>query len=157
MKIYKPRRTRLNKILAVNDWTVKVYTITTQKQFNSEITLDGAIRKLPEWLEKAQNQGFEIYKVAFLIVHEGLDGVWNLISWWTEGEILQSLTFFAAFDSPREFQAVLKEGFMACVWEMEVILFERDMWIEHVLKKADKPDFETYLHKSLNNYSQFLE
>jgi hypothetical protein len=157
MKIYKPREIKLNQLLTINSWKIKVYTITNRTQFESAITLQSAVAKLPEWLEKSQLIGFGTYETAFLIVHEGIDGVWTLINWWTDGEILQGMTFYTNFDCPTEFQKLPKEGFMACVWEMEVILFERGMWIEHILKKAKKPDFETYFHKSLNNDNGLLD
>lgn len=42
---------------------------------------------------------------------------------------------------------------MACVWEIAVLSFERAMWIEHILKQADQPDFagycQQYLHKEV--------
>ncbi len=151
MKIYKSRKIELSRFLTVNDWKIKVYTITNRSQFESIATLQSAIAMLPEWLEKAQTLGFDTYAAAFLIVHEGIDGVWSLVNWWMGGEILQSITFYTNFATPSRFETVLKEGFMACVWEMEVILFERAMWIEHVLKQAAQPDFEKYLQQSLRN------
>lgn len=137
-------------LLTADDWKIKVYTITNRTRFESLPTLQSAVAKLPEWLEKFQTHSFENYGTAFLIVHEGIDGVWSLINCWVGGEILQSMTFYTSFEAPTEFQTFPKEGFMACVWEMEVILFERAMWIEHILKKAEKPDFETYFQKSLS-------
>lgn len=151
MQMYKPRNTEFKRLLTINNWTVKVYTITNRSRFESAVTLQSALAKLPEWLEKSKTLGFETYGIAFLIVHEGTDGVWTLINWWTGGEILQSLTYYTDFDIPTEFQTRLQEGFMACVWELAVITFERAMWIEHILKKAHQPDFNTYFEKTLSN------
>jgi hypothetical protein len=151
MEIYKPRKINSNGLLALDDWKIKVYTITNRVRFESAITLQSAVARLPEWLEKSRKLGFETHGAAFLIVHEGIDGVWSLINWWIGGEMLQSMTFYTNFNSPTEFQARPQEGFLRCVWEMEVILFERAMWIKHILKKAGKPDFETYFHQSLSN------
>ncbi|HMW01406.1 MAG TPA: hypothetical protein PKE58_14810 [Acidobacteriota bacterium] len=150
MKMYRPRKIQLNRRLAINNWNVKVYTITHQSRFESAVTLQSAIARLPGWLEKSRATGFETHGVAFLIVHEGLDGVWTLINWWMCDELLQSLTFFTSYKTPTEFQPFPQEGFAACVWELEVIVFERSMWIEHILKKADTPSFDQYLQASLN-------
>ncbi|HNG94709.1 MAG TPA: hypothetical protein PLB32_18045 [Acidobacteriota bacterium] len=150
MKMYRPRKIQLNRRLAINNWNVKVYTITHQSRFESVVTLQSAIARLPGWLEKSRATGFETHGVAFLIVHEGLDGVWTLINWWMCDELLQSLTFFTSYKTPTEFQPFPQEGFAACVWELEVIVFERSMWIEHILKKADTPSFDQYLQASLN-------
>ncbi len=149
MRVFKQRKTKLHQLLSIDGWTVKIYTITIRPQFASSTTLRAAIAKLPEWLEKSRQLGLETYGTAFLIVHEGTDGVWTLVNWWTGGEILQSLTFHTDFNAPTEFQPFRGEGFVACVWEMAVIVFERAMWIEHILKKARQPDFETYFAQTL--------
>lgn len=151
MEIYKPRNIEFKRLLTISNWTIKVYTITSRTRFESAVTLQSAVAKLPEWLEKSKALGFETYETAFLIVHEGTDGVWSLVNWWIGGEMLQSMTFYTDFDTPTEFQMLPEEGFMACVWEMAVIAFERAMWIEHILKKACQPDFNTYFEKTLSH------
>jgi hypothetical protein len=90
------------------------------------------------------------YNAAFLIVHEAGDGIWSLINWWIGGEMLQSTTFHTSFEQPDEFQLLPEEGFMACVWEIPIIAFERAMWVEHTLKKANPPDFKAYLEQYLS-------
>jgi hypothetical protein len=150
MQAYKPRRVEFNRMVSIEGWNVKVYQITYRLQFESRGVLDKAILRLPEWLEKSKTLGFETYRTAFLIVHEGRDGVWTLLNWWTGGEMLQSITFYTDYREPKEFQMLPKEGFMACVWELAVTSFEREMWIKHILKKAGNPDFNAYLEAHLN-------
>jgi hypothetical protein len=85
----------------------------------------------------------------FKIGHSIYDHV--SINWWIGGEMLQSLTFYTGFETPTEFQICPREGFMACVWEMEIIIFERAMWVEHILKNAEAPDYETYFGETMSN------
>lgn len=151
MEPYKPRRVEYNRTVTIDGWNVKVYQITCRLRFESEGVLNEAILKLPEWLEKSKALGFETYRTAFLIVHEGRDGVWTLLNWWAGCEMLQSITFYTDYGKPKEFQMLPKEGFMACVWEMAVIFFEREMWIEHILKRAGNPDFNAYFEAHLND------
>jgi hypothetical protein len=147
---YKPRKVEFNQLLTLDGWQVKVYTITHRAAFASDTILTNAVASLPQWLEQSTALGLPTYNTAFLIVHEGRDGVWSLISWWIGGEMLQSLTYFTRFDQPHEFVRLPQEGFMACVWEMAVMSFERAMWIEYVLKKAEEPDFTSYWQKYLS-------
>lgn len=149
-KIYQPRKIEMRRVAPVKDWNIKVYTITFQEKFNSKTVLDNAIFKLPKWLEKAKLLGLETYKIAFLIVHEGRDGVWSLFNWWIGENMLQSVTFYTSFDDAEQFEETPKEGGMACIWELEVIDFERKMWIEHILKKTEKPDFARYLEQKIS-------
>ena len=147
---YKPRNVEFRQLLTSNDWTIKLYTITHRASFGAETFLANALAQLPTWLEKSKALKFPTYNIAFLIVHEGRDGVWTLINWWIGGEMLQATTFYTSFEKPGEFLLLPTEGFMACVWELAVISFERAMWVEYILKKAEKPDFTGYLQKYLS-------
>lgn len=149
-KIYQPRKVEIRGLVKINDWNIKIYTITFRDNFESETVLDNAIGKLSEWLKKSKILGLETYQIAFLIVHGGRDGVWTLLNWWIGENMLQSVTFYTSFDDATQFEETPQTGGMACVWELEVIDFERKMWIEYILKKSDKPDFTGYLYKHLN-------
>lgn len=141
---YKPRKVEFEQLLEMGDWKVKVYTITNRDVFKSRNVLEKALAYLPKWLARSKKLGFPTYRAAFFIVHEGRDGVWSLINWWIGGEMLQSLTFYTTDDNSNKFRTMPKEGGMACVWEMAVISYERAMWVEYVLRRADNPDFEGY-------------
>lgn len=150
---YKPRKIEFCQIVNVNSWQVKIYTFTFRKQFQANEVLENALSKLSEWLELSKTLDFETYKIAFLMVHEGRDGVWVILNWWTGENMLRSVTFSASKAMPAEFVLTPKEGGMVCVWELEVVDFERKMWIEHILKKAETPDFARYLNETLSgNY-----
>jgi hypothetical protein len=150
MRLYQTRKVEFNRVVTVGVWSVKVYQITHRLKFESEGILDHAVLNLPAWLERSNTLGFETHRTAFLIVHEGRDGVWTLLNWWLGGEMLQSITFHTHHDRPGVFRMLPQEGFMACVWEMAVTAFEREMWIEHILKKAGNPDFAAYLAAHLD-------
>ena len=150
MKVYKPRKIEFCRIVTANSWNVKVYSITHKKIFKSIKVLNNAVLRLSYWVEKSKLLGMETHNTAFLIVHEGHDGIWTLLNWWVGENMLQSVTFFTSLDDPDEFEETPKEGGMACVWELEVIEFERKTWIDYILKKANKPDFAGYLNQRLN-------
>lgn len=150
MNNYRPRKIEFRSIARVNDWQVKIYTITFKTEFDSNSVLHYAISNLPKWLEKAKHPEFETHQNAFLIVHEGRDGVWTLLNWWIGENMLQTLTFRTGFDDLESFEETPETGGMACVWELEIINFERKMWIEYVLKKVENPDFTGYLNQKLN-------
>lgn len=133
----------------VEDWKIKTYTITHRRHFESKEILDNALASLPEWLKRSSDFLFPNYKSAFLIVHEGRDGVWSLIHWWIGGEMLQGQTFFTPYTRANRFELKTDRGLWACVWELAVISFEREMWIEHILKNAGAPDFEGYLQSNM--------
>ena len=144
-KEYKPRMVKFENIVEVNNWKVKVYSITNKKQFSAGDILENAISETPKWLENAKILKVPNYSIATLIVHEGIDGVWTLINWWIGGEIMQNFTYHTSLEKPNEFKPLPCDGSMACVWEMSVICHERKAWIKHILKNADTPNFDEYL------------
>ena len=150
MDIYEPRKIEFREIVQINKWQIKVYSITSRAQFDSMAVLDSAVNHIPHWFENSKVPGLLTHNAAFLIVHEGNDGVWTLINWWTGENMLRSMTFFTKFGESGSFRPVPDTGFMACVWEMEVISFERAIWVEHILKKADEPDFASYFENVLS-------
>jgi hypothetical protein len=150
MEIYQPRQVEFQQLLTLNDWRVKVYTVTHRASFASPDILASAIAQLPQWLAQSRALERPTYNIAFLIVHEGRDGVWTLVNWWLGENMLQSVTYFTGNENPSEFTLLSQAGGMACVWELAVISFERAMWIEYVLKNAHQPDFTGYCHQSLH-------
>lgn len=143
---YQSRSIQFYELLIVENWTIKIYTITSNVRFRAIDVLNNAKKNLTQWLKTSQSLRLPTYGIAFLIVHEGKDGVWSLINWWIGGEMLQSSTYYTSFGNPAEFKLCPSEGGMACVWELAVMAHERKAWINHVLKRATVPDFIAYLN-----------
>jgi hypothetical protein len=152
MQSYQPRKVEFRRIVSIDNWKIKVYTLTYKTGFEADEVLENALANLPEWLEITKTLDFETYKIAFLMVHEGRDGVWCILSWWLGENMLRSVTFGASLENPNQFEMLPKEGGMVCVWELEIVDFERKMWIECILKKAEKPDFAGYLEQRIDGY-----
>jgi len=135
-------------LINVGAWQIKVYTITLNENFESKVTLETVISNIEHWLPK--NSVIETHDCAFLIVHEGREGVWILINWWTDGEILETEVYFADYKNPTTItNSIYAPKNLICVWELEVVVHERKVWIEHVLKNAKNPDYQHYLNDYL--------
>ncbi len=142
---YKSRKIDFLETQSVGDWKVKTYTITSRGQFESTPQLEMAKKELPDMLSIAeQHHGY-----AFLIVHEATDGLWILLNWWTGKEMLRTLTYHIGPGSSN-MVALPPAGSMACVWEMKVICFERELWLEKILLNHTNPDFESYARTGLS-------
>lgn len=64
--------------------------------------------------------------------------------------MLQNHVFVAIHEDPDHFKLFSDKGIITCVWELTVIWFERNAWVEHVLKQSDHPNFDAYLNSQLN-------
>ena len=58
--------------------------------------------------------------------------------------------YSADYDAPDEWLYLNTSGPLACVWDMAVIAYERDAWVQHVLMNPGGPDLDAYLAQQLN-------
>ena len=143
---YRPRKIEFHKLLTVNNWHVKIYSITLNSNFQSLKILKRIENELPMFLTAANESTLPTYKIAFLIAHEAREGVWILINWWTGGEMIETKVYFVNYNDPH---LITKSPYFSnsllCVWELEIFAHERQSWINSILKKATNPDFKYYL------------
>jgi len=144
-EVYKPRSIGFSDLMSIQDWKVKVYTITNKNEFTSNHIRENITKHLPVWLKQIDSNTLPVYKQAFLIIHEAREGVWILLNLWTGGEMIETKVFFSGFDTPQVItDSPYNTNSLLCVWELEVFAHERASWIEHILSKASKPDFVAY-------------
>ncbi len=146
---YQARSIRFHKLVKTGTWRTKVYSISYRERFSAEPSLNKAIASLPQWLAEAEAKTDVSGKVAALIVHEGRDGIWSILSWWVGGNMLQTQTYFSTVAQPEVLTPYAPAGSLACVWELAVINHERIAWTHHILKKPE-PDYESLLADVLN-------
>jgi hypothetical protein len=127
--MYKTRSIRYIGREDVGDWRLKVYGIGThapdaRPEFVAA-TLDAAREALPD------GGG-----AGFIIAHDAKTAGLSLVYWWANENEVHGRFFASPLDDPTE--RVPSDGTgLACVWEMEIIDFERRAWLEHVLKNDD--------------------
>lgn len=149
---YQERKIDFHAVVNVSDWKVKVYTISKNKRFTAQPTLQAVITKLPGWVSKARQSKLPNHDHAIVMVHEAREGVLILFSWWTGGEMLETEIYFADYAQPEVISvSPFGESALMCVWEIEIFAHERKAWINHVLKKADAPDFSGYSNDIIEN------
>jgi hypothetical protein len=73
---------------------------------------------------------------GFTIAHDAATAGLGLVYWWANENELHQRVFASPLDDPAGLEPADGTG-MACVWELEVIDFERRAWLEDVLKGGD--------------------
>jgi hypothetical protein len=112
------------------------------------IGLDGAAR--PELLAATREVAEEVVPddaVGFTIAHDAVSAGLGLVYWWANDNEIHMRAFASPHDDPGALEPADGTG-MACVWELEVIDFERRAWLEDVLKQGD---VERYLARTLDD------
>ncbi|MEM1327163.1 MAG: hypothetical protein AAGI23_14470 [Bacteroidota bacterium] len=146
---YRNRSIAFQQAEQIGDWHVKIYTISHQSSFAANKTLQEAIKQLPDWLKAVDDSCiWALHRLGFLIVHEGEDGIWILLYWWMNGEMLGNYLYIANISAPTQIKASPYPYGLVCVWELEVVQHERTAWVRHLLKEGEA-DVEGYLEDVL--------
>ena len=74
---------------------------------------------------------------GFTIAHDARSAGLGLVYWWANENEIHGRFFGSPLDEPSNLTEFQDTG-LACVWEMEVLDFERRAWLEHVLKRGDR-------------------
>jgi hypothetical protein len=127
--MHEPRTIRFIRRQDLGDWRLKVYGIGThapdaRPEF-VEATVEAARGALPD------GGG-----TAFVIAHDANAAGLGLVYWWANENEIHGRFFVSPLEEPGAMEEHNGTG-LACVWEMEVLDFERRAWLEHVLKRGD--------------------
>jgi len=96
------------------------------------------------------------HPVGFLILHHGLEGDYLLVSQWYDADMLKHRVRGAVVDAEGNttFVPLPQQDLIACVYEFEVIKFERDAWVNTVLAQGrlDKSSLDAYLGTTFSGW-----
>lgn len=143
---YEPRRIASQEVWGVRGWTLKVYGIaygaSAPRHSLIEAAKATAARILPDPPITAARYG-----VGFLCAHEGRTCDVAFIDWWENEDELHHHMFMAEGDALRPSGA---GDFAACSWDLALLSFERDAWVNAILKNPSGPNIGDYLSSCMN-------
>jgi len=145
---YRVRPIRFEGVRGVAGWRLKLYSITYGPEPVDwpcyEDGLELAREALPQPPIQADRPG-----VGFVIAHQGRGGHYLVLNWWAN----ENEYFNRVFVRPRAGDQPWRQasgGESACVWDLQVIWFEREAYVETVLSPPAGPDVEAYLARRLD-------
>ena len=144
---YRPRHVRFLELWEDSGWLVKVYALTRAGTPLPPGLLDTAKRIARTQLLRAMQDDPRHHGLAVLTIHEGQDGDYVLVDWWSDNDILRHHNYGGPKGAAMAHQW---PGPAACVWELAITGFERAAWIEHVLSPPGGPDLRAYLAAQLD-------
>jgi len=148
---YQIRPIRFIGLENFEEWTFKVYSISCRLEKANQLWIDSAINQFPIWIRNVNNTNKKNYRVATLIVHEGREGCFAIISCWVDENMLQLFAYFAGDIQKVDFQLISDKGLVSCVWELAILWFERNAWVNLVMQDPDNPlALQNYLQQQLN-------
>ena len=145
---YQARPVTFLGIWDVKGWRLKTYGIAWARARPREELVD-ASRLWAERLLVERPTALEHYGVGFIGIHDGRgENQVFLDRWVGENELLHDYVVSRP-DTPRELRAAPVDHNSVCVWDLAVQWFEREAWVECVLKRPERPDVEEYLARRL--------
>jgi hypothetical protein len=150
MEEYKTRKINFREIVKIDDWQVKVYTISKNGKFDHPVFYKNVLDQLSNWLKEENSFDASNDRIAFLILHSGTEGIFSLINWWVGKNMLNTNIFMTDPNRPNEFEKISGDGLAPCIWELEIINHERISWTNNILKRNIKPRYDAYLHHTIS-------
>lgn len=145
---YKPRHVRFIRREDTAGWQLKLYGIAVNGQ-DPRPEFVAATRDLAAQILPQPPAGEDHYGIGFAIAHDARSVGIALIYWWQSENELHQRIYVSPKDDPAAFTHVENQP-AGCVWELEVVDFERRAWLGDVLSNPDGPDVQGYLERTFS-------
>jgi hypothetical protein len=139
---FSERYLRPGGVVPIGDWRVKQYLVTVTSAVLDGATVSAATAYLPKLLPSSAGAD-ATPRVAFSVLHKGVDAIWLNLYAWVYGEILHCRAANAPLTAEPVFTP-LTEPLIGCVWELPALVHERSAWVRHGLR-PDSPAVDPYL------------
>ena len=146
---YAPRPIRSLGVHAHASYRIKLYAITYGAQPLDRATYDEAlplaVRDLPQPAITKTRPG-----VGFAIFHQGRGWRYLVLNWWDNENELPQRIWVRERDDPHARWRRAAPDQSICVWDLQVIWFEREMYVKHVLSR-DGVNLDAYVNSTLKS------
>jgi prepilin-type processing-associated H-X9-DG protein len=145
---YEERSIRFLELWQHAGWRLKVYGIACGGR-TPRLELIEAAKVVAKERLASVPESRRHYSVGFLGIHDGRTANFVFVDWWADENELHHHVYISPTDEPARFTYASPTGLVACVWDLRVMAFERQAWLETVLKPSRGPDFDAYLQQRL--------
>ncbi|HEX4418223.1 MAG TPA: hypothetical protein VH165_10015 [Kofleriaceae bacterium] len=145
---HQTRPIRFVRTEPISDWRVKLYTIATHGEVARPALLDEVLRRAPGVFPAPATAGGR-HGLGFIIAHDAKTASIAIYYWWQSFNELHQRVYVGPKDDPRA-MTQLAEQTAGCVWELEIVDFERRAWLADVLANPGGPDVERYLARHVD-------
>ncbi len=136
------KRIRCHGIVSEGDWRVKLYSISPTGRPTAEKSLAFAKMHLTDFLSSLQIHHTSL-GLGFASLQEGVDSHSLSLGLWTSRYSLALSNFLAEEAEELCFES-LDSISHTCIWNIELLSFERESWLRHVVSKS-KSNPDAYL------------
>jgi hypothetical protein len=146
---FRPRPVQFLELLQFGPWRIKLYGLTAEHTRLLPELVSAAKKTIGDKLPSGADAN-DTYGVGFAGIHAGVDSNLVFVDWWANENELHHLVFTSSLQKPPDLHPA-PESLTACVFDLQVMWFERNVWVEKVLANAAGPDLDAYLEKRLSD------
>ena len=147
---YQPRRITFLELWETCGWRLKTYGIAPRDAVPGGELIDAARTAARARLPVPARTPTR-YGVGFMGIHEGRGSNLVFLDWWADENELRHHVFVSYPPASLALTEVTSTGLLGCVWDMTVLAFEREAWVDAALKSDGPPDLERYLARRLED------
>lgn len=145
---YQSRPIRFLELWQTAGWTLKLYGIAYRRPSPRPELLVAAKSAAVAHLAKIQTNNH--YHLGFMGVHDGRGANFVFVDYWADENELHHHVYVSPATQPANLEYVTPTGLIACVWDLRVICFECQAWLETVLVNPAGPNLQQYLERRLH-------
>jgi hypothetical protein len=129
-------------------WRLKVYGLSYRRERPRAALVETAKRLARECLPEAGAGGN--YAVGYVGAHDGRAANFIFVDWWADENELHHRVFAAPSNELKDLPEITATGLSVCVWDLRVQSFEREAWLDAVLRNPNESSLDDYLRRQLN-------
>lgn len=145
---FEPRDIRFQGLREVRGHRLKIYSIVQGDRPFVPAPFEGGLHRaygsFPEAAPEAGRPG-----LGFVILHQGF-GDYVVLCWWDRENELPTRVFVRADDLWRP----ARGGESFCVWDLQVMWYEREAYVSSLLARGGSAAADTYLSRRLTTGSR---
>jgi hypothetical protein len=146
---YQPRPIRCLGVWEVDGWQIKTYGIA-YRLASPRAELIAAAQQIARRTLPHPAITDQRYGVGYVGIHDGRGANFVFVDWFADENELHHHVFIGPSDQPARLEVMTRDQPIACVWDMQVMAFERQAWLDTVLINPRGPDLSAYLACQLN-------
>jgi hypothetical protein len=85
---------------------------------------------------------------AFTIGHQGRERCYFVLAWWDNGNELPLRVWVSERDGSKPRWRPAKRSESVCVWDLDIVWFERCAYVRHMMPRRRAPDVSRYLRSA---------
>lgn len=152
---YIPRLVKPFPAIEAGGRMLKVYGIFCEPEFESRFPSLESLRARVNAQPAERRE--DDHGLGFVVLHFGKDGNYLLLGEWYGGNMLRQRVYGCEVDAEGDapFTPLDPGDLVACVWELEVMKFERDAWVRTVMARGvvDELGVEAYLGMKFSGWA----